>query len=189
MQLRATRAAACRYPNPGKPPADPSPYAFCALPYCPCSCVPAEQLPAAIQTLAEPLLNPIKAAMAQFTPNLGAGGETTLAAQLPLFDRLATLFDSLQDQNLPAANILLQVGEGEIFWGEGVSGWGGSAEVWSRTKQGRCRLTVRERLVGCTAGVPWSERTPPQIVAGAVSCWAKSLWSWRTCPHVICTPR
>jgi hypothetical protein len=38
-----------------------------------------------------------------------------LAAQLPLFDRLATLFDSLQDQNLPAANILLQVGEGEIF--------------------------------------------------------------------------
>lgn len=77
---------------------------------CPsCSCVPPEQLPAAIQTLADPLLNPIKAAMQQFTPNLGAGGETTLAAQLPLFDRLATLFDSLPVQHAPAASILLQV--------------------------------------------------------------------------------
>jgi hypothetical protein len=71
--------------------------------------VPPEQLPAAIQTLAEPLLNPIKAAMQQFTPSLGAGGETTLAAQLPLFDRLATLFASLPEQHVPSANILLQV--------------------------------------------------------------------------------
>jgi hypothetical protein len=71
--------------------------------------VPQEQLPAAIQTLAEPLLNPIKGAMQQFTPSLGAGGETTLAPQLPLFDRLATLFDSLPAQHAPAASILLQV--------------------------------------------------------------------------------
>lgn len=74
-----------------------------------CSCVPQEQLPAAIQTLADPLLNPIKAAMQQFTPNLGAAGQTTLAAQLPLFDRLATLFDSVPVQHAPAASILLQV--------------------------------------------------------------------------------
>jgi hypothetical protein len=77
-----------------------------------CSCVPQEQLPAAIQTLAEPLLNPIKGAMQQFTPSLGAGVETTLAPQLPLFDRLATLFDSLPAQHAPAASILLQVGVG-----------------------------------------------------------------------------
>lgn len=48
--------------------------------------------------------------MQQFTPSLGAGGETTLAAQLPLFDRLATLFASLPEQHVPSANILLQVG-------------------------------------------------------------------------------
>jgi len=71
-------------------------------------CVPQEQLSAAIQTLADPLLNPIKAAMQQFTPSLGAAGETALAAQLPLFDRLATLFDSLPEQHVPAASILQQ---------------------------------------------------------------------------------
>lgn len=70
--------------------------------------MPPEQLPVAIQTLAEPLLNPIKAAMQQFTPSLGAGGDTTLATQLPLFDRLATMFESLPVQHVPAASILQQ---------------------------------------------------------------------------------
>lgn len=81
-------------------------HAPCPLPSC--SCVPHEQLPAAIQTLAEPLLNPLKLAMQQFTPSLGAGGDTALAAQLPLFDRLATLFGALPNQHHPAASILMQ---------------------------------------------------------------------------------
>jgi hypothetical protein len=46
--------------------------------------------------------------MQQFTPSLGAGGDTALAAQLPLFDRLATLFGALPNQHHPAASILMQ---------------------------------------------------------------------------------
>lgn len=80
-----------------------------AFPHSPRRCVPPEQLAPAIQTLAQPLLNPIQATTHQFTPSLGgAGSETTLAAQLPLFDRLATLFESLPQQHVPAASILEQ---------------------------------------------------------------------------------
>jgi hypothetical protein len=49
--------------------------------------------------------------MRQFTPSLGAG-ETALAAHLPLFDRLATLFQSMRHQQAiqqqAAAGILIQ---------------------------------------------------------------------------------
>lgn len=44
--------------------------------------------------------------MQQFTPSLGAG-ETALAAHLPLFDRLATLFQCMKHQQT-AARILQQ---------------------------------------------------------------------------------
>jgi hypothetical protein len=44
--------------------------------------------------------------MQQFTPSLGAG-ETALAAHLPLFDRLSTLFQSMKQQQA-AASILQQ---------------------------------------------------------------------------------
>jgi hypothetical protein len=70
--------------------------------------VPQPQLGAALQTLADPLLSPIKASMAQFTPSLGAAGETALGAQLPLFDRLATLFDSLKPEQAGSGAAILQ---------------------------------------------------------------------------------
>lgn len=91
-------SAFCCCPCPALP--------LCARPSC-TRCVPQQQLGMAAQTLADPLLNPIKAAMTQFTPSLGAG-ETALAAQLPLFERLATMFDALQDQQVAAASILQQ---------------------------------------------------------------------------------
>uniref|UniRef100_A0A383V7P9 Importin N-terminal domain-containing protein n=1 Tax=Tetradesmus obliquus TaxID=3088 RepID=A0A383V7P9_TETOB len=69
-------------------------------------CLPEQQLPAGLITLARPLLQPVTAAMQQFTPSLGAG-ETALAAHLPLFDRLATLFQSMKQQQA-AATILQQ---------------------------------------------------------------------------------
>ncbi|KAF6259150.1 armadillo-type protein [Scenedesmus sp. NREL 46B-D3] len=69
-------------------------------------CLPEQQLPTGLVTLARPLLQPVTSAMQQFTPSLGTG-EAALAAHLPLFDRLATLFQSMKQQQA-AASILQQ---------------------------------------------------------------------------------
>lgn len=75
--------------------------------FVPCSCLQQpQQLQLSLISLSRPILQPIEAAMHQFTPSLGAG-ETALASQLPLFDRLSTLFQCIRHQQA-AAQILQQ---------------------------------------------------------------------------------
>lgn len=71
--------------------------AYCLL----SRCLSNEQLAAGLLALAGPLLQPLTNAMHQFTPSLGAG-QTATAVQLPLFDRLTILFQSMRQQQAAA---------------------------------------------------------------------------------------